>query len=96
MGYNVARQHWGRGYATEAALAVLKFAFDQLQIASVMASADTRNVGSLRVMQKLGMRHEVTLPSHRIHHGESVDEVRYTLTKQQFEQNAAPHRVKPA
>lgn len=55
FGYNVARPHWGHGYTTEAARAVLDYAFFVLALDAVAARADARNVGSWRVMEKLGM-----------------------------------------
>ena len=55
MGYWVAYEHWGKGYASEAAGALLEFAFDTLALNRVTACHIVRNPGSGRVMEKLGM-----------------------------------------
>ena len=57
IGWRLARSHWGRGIATEAARAVLDRAFESLSLVRILAIADPRNAGSLGVMRKLGMRH---------------------------------------
>lgn len=58
MGYWMGRAFWGRGYCTEAAHAVLVYAFDDLDLNRVHASHLLRNPASGRVMQKLGMSRE--------------------------------------
>lgn len=58
MGYELAPDHWGRGYATEAARAMLAFAFNDLRVHRVAAWCVADNTGSIRVLQKLGMRQE--------------------------------------
>jgi ribosomal-protein-alanine N-acetyltransferase len=58
MGYIFHREVWGRGYATEAARAVLEFGFRELKLHRIIAECDVRNTGSARVMEKLGMRRE--------------------------------------
>jgi RimJ/RimL family protein N-acetyltransferase len=47
---------WGRGYAFQAASAVLRYAFETLGIARVAADVDEPNHASIRVLEKLGMR----------------------------------------
>jgi [ribosomal protein S5]-alanine N-acetyltransferase len=58
LAYILHRPHWGRGYAVEASQALLAFGFDELKLHRIVARCDTRNTGSERVMQKLGMRRE--------------------------------------
>jgi ribosomal-protein-alanine N-acetyltransferase len=53
--YAVQPAHCGRGLATEASRAVLAYAFDTLGLAEVEAGANPANVGSWRVLEKLGM-----------------------------------------
>jgi [ribosomal protein S5]-alanine N-acetyltransferase len=60
FGYTYDRRYWRKGYATEAAQALLTVAFERLHLHRVWATCDTRNAGSLGVMRKLGMRHEGT------------------------------------
>jgi RimJ/RimL family protein N-acetyltransferase len=56
LGYTLARAAWGHGYATEAAQAVLRWAFAWLRLERVIAVADPVNEASLRVLAKVGMR----------------------------------------
>lgn len=58
VGWRLAREHWGHGYAPEAALASLAFAFDVLALEEIVAFTATGNVKSRRVMQKIGMTHD--------------------------------------
>jgi RimJ/RimL family protein N-acetyltransferase len=58
LGYWVGVPYWNSGYCTEAAGAILDFAFDTLGLHRVQARHLTRNPASGRVMQKLGMRLE--------------------------------------
>ena len=62
MGYSIARRFWGKGLTTEAAGAVIEESFSVYpDLNRIRASADERNVGSLRVMEKLGMVREDVL-----------------------------------
>ncbi|MYA59065.1 MAG: GNAT family N-acetyltransferase [Chloroflexi bacterium] len=63
LGYALARRHWGNGYMTEAVRAVIDAAFATLpDLARVQAGANARNRASIRVMERLGMTHEGTIP----------------------------------
>jgi RimJ/RimL family protein N-acetyltransferase len=58
MGYCLDEAAWGHGYATEAARALLQWAFDTLDLNRVQAETDTRNAASARVLEKLGFVRE--------------------------------------
>jgi RimJ/RimL family protein N-acetyltransferase len=58
LGYWIALDEWGHGYATEAARAVAAFGFEKLELHRIQARHFTRNEASGRVMQKLGMQFE--------------------------------------
>jgi RimJ/RimL family protein N-acetyltransferase len=58
LGYWIGRPFWGRGYATEAAAAVMELGFDLLDLNRIEARHMTRNPASGRVMQKVGMEFE--------------------------------------
>lgn len=58
IAYSFGREHWGRGYATEAARACLDLGRDELGIAPIVAFMDPANVGSRRVAEKLALRFE--------------------------------------
>lgn len=75
LGYNLSRAHWGHGFATEAAAAVIKAAFQSFGLRKVIAHADARNTASIRVMEKLGMQQEAHLRRQRLFRDEYIDEV---------------------
>ncbi len=56
LGYRLRRTYWGKGIATESAIASLAYAFQKLKADAVYAMADTANVGSNNILQKLGMK----------------------------------------
>jgi RimJ/RimL family protein N-acetyltransferase len=55
VGYHFAREHWGQGYATEAAAACVRLAFEVLRVPRVIALVRPENTPSARVAQRLGM-----------------------------------------
>ncbi|MFN8594467.1 MAG: GNAT family protein [Thermomicrobiales bacterium] len=56
--YTLHPEQWGHGYGTEAARAIVDFAFRELGMHRVCADCDPANVGSWRVLEKIGMRRE--------------------------------------
>jgi RimJ/RimL family protein N-acetyltransferase len=61
VGYLLGRRHWGHGYATEAARAIVDWAFSVPAIHRVWATCDTQNVASARVLERIGLELEGTL-----------------------------------
>lgn len=55
IAWRLARAFWGRGYAGEAARAALGFGFDKVDLAEIVAVTVPANLGSRRVMERLGM-----------------------------------------
>lgn len=58
IGYRLRRSHWGRGLATEAALACVEFGFDTIGLDYVIGLVMPANTPSVRVLEKLGMTYE--------------------------------------
>jgi [ribosomal protein S5]-alanine N-acetyltransferase len=58
IGWAVAPAHQGRGYATEAAGALLAYGFERLGLHRIIATCQPQNTASVRVAEKLGMRRE--------------------------------------
>lgn len=56
LGYRFKKSFWGKGYGTEAATMALKDGFDRLQLKSIYAEAYSENLGSIRIMEKIGMK----------------------------------------
>lgn len=55
IGWRLARKHWGKGYATEAAESAIEFGFETVGLNEIVAFTVPANVRSRRVMQRLGM-----------------------------------------
>lgn len=87
IGYWVHPDHWGRGYATEAAHAALDFAFTALRAKRVLLTHATWNHASRRVAEKLGMRLEGEVACGFEKHGKPVPELVWAM--------AAPANVLP-
>jgi RimJ/RimL family protein N-acetyltransferase len=58
--YGLAREYWRKGLASESARACLWFGFAELALDHIYALADPGNIGSHRVMQRVGMRYDKT------------------------------------
>ena len=58
VGWRLAREHWGKGYATEGARAALAFAFDELRLPEIVSFTTVANDRSRRVMERLGLTHD--------------------------------------
>ena len=58
VGWRLAYDHWGRGYATEAATAALDDAFHRFNLDEILSFTSRQNQRSQRVMEKLGMTHD--------------------------------------
>ena len=56
MGYEFDPEHWGKGYATEAARAVLHFGFSHMRLHRISAACVADTTGSAHVLEKLGMQ----------------------------------------
>lgn len=57
IGYRMLKEYWNKGYATEAALGLVKYGFNTLKLKKIVSSAHTENIASRRVMEKIGMRY---------------------------------------
>ena len=84
IGYWIGIPYWGKGYATEAAAAMLRYGFENLPLNRVFAMHFGRNAASGRVLQKIGMRHEGTLRQHLKKWDEYVDLECYGILRAEF------------
>jgi RimJ/RimL family protein N-acetyltransferase len=71
IGWRLCFEHWGKGYATEAGMRALGFAFDTLSLPEVVAFSVVSNLRSRAVMERLGMvnnrtrfKHPAVSPGH--------------------------------
>ncbi|OYO01095.1 RimJ/RimL family protein N-acetyltransferase [Propionibacteriaceae bacterium ES.041] len=84
LGYCLSPTAWGHGYATEAAHALLRWAYETLDLNRVQAEVDTRNVASARVLEKLGFIREGTLREDCIVNGDVSDSYVYGLLRRDW------------
>ncbi|MEV8533176.1 GNAT family protein [Streptomyces sp. NPDC051211] len=90
LGYCLDDAMWGHGYATEAAHALLQWAFDTLDLNRVQAETDTRNVASARVLEKIGFVREGTLREDCVVNGEVSDSWVFGLLRREWRPAAVP------
>jgi ribosomal-protein-alanine N-acetyltransferase len=79
VAYLLAKEYWNQGLATEAARAAVEYGFNGLNLKRIVAIARPENVGSYRVMEKIGMKYE------RDAHYYNVDVVYYALERDQLQ-----------
>ena len=58
LGWLLAREHWGQGYATEAAIALRDWAFDERGLSRLISLIGHENLRSIRVAERVGERYE--------------------------------------
>lgn len=58
IGWRLAAEHWGQGYAREAAREALAYGFDQARLSEIVSFTVPANVRSQKVMQAIGMTHD--------------------------------------
>ncbi|RYU09565.1 GNAT family N-acetyltransferase [Nocardioides iriomotensis] len=93
LGYCLAEAAWGQGYATEAARALLRWAFDTLDLNRVQAETDTRNTASARVLEKLGFVREGTLREDCVVNGDVSDSWVYGLLRREWQPSIGPEHA---
>ena len=85
IGYCYGEKFWGKGYATEALKAVIKFLFEECEAETIFADHMSYNPGSGKVMQKAGMTFEGILRSRMIDKlGRRNDLISYSITKEEY------------
>jgi ribosomal-protein-alanine N-acetyltransferase len=65
LGYMLGTPDWGKGFATEIALALIDAAFFDLRAERVISTVDVNNKASIHVLEKVGMRWEAVYRRHR-------------------------------
>lgn len=60
VGWRFSKEHWGNGYATEAARAALGFGFEQARLDEIVSFTTPANVRSTAVMERIGMTHDAS------------------------------------
>lgn len=84
LGYAIAADQWGRGYATDAARTILRFGFEDLGLHRVTAAIGPDNLASIAVVKRLGFRREGRLRDHVFTNGSWRDSELYSLLASEF------------
>jgi RimJ/RimL family protein N-acetyltransferase len=79
IGYELAPQHWGKGYATEAARAMVEFGFTELRVHRIWSECVADNVGSAAVLRKVGMQPEGRLRDKQQYKGRWWDTLLFSI-----------------
>ena len=90
LGYMLGTADWGRGFATEIALALLHAAFRDLRAERVISTVDINNRASIRVLEKIGMRWEAVFRKHRRAKNRWWDCHLYVLPREVWEAGRQP------
>jgi RimJ/RimL family protein N-acetyltransferase len=86
LGIHLRTPYWGKGHAADLSRTVMKYAFGQLNVASLFAGHNPRNHRSSRLLHKLGFRHthdEYYAPT-------GLQHPSYLLTREEFDVDTAP------
>ena len=81
LGYRFLPEYWGQGIATESSIAIVEYAFETLQLVSLVASVYPENESSSKLLKKLKFQFEKTSP----YPNETDPLLWYRLTKQRYE-----------
>jgi RimJ/RimL family protein N-acetyltransferase len=84
IGFIVHSDQQGQGYATEASRELLRLAFEELRLHRVVGRVEARNIGSARVLEKLGMRREAHLIENEFVKGEWQSELVYAMLAREW------------
>jgi len=80
LGYHLRRDHWGQGYATEAARACMDYAFRELMVEKLVSLISSENRPSRRVAERNGMREE------RLVMHDDLPHLMYAITRETYAQ----------
>ncbi len=90
LGYELAPDHWGKGYATEAARAVLAFGFARLGAHRITAECVAENAASAHVLTKIGFQLEGRLREKEFYKGRWWDTLLFAILEPEWRIRATP------
>ncbi|HWK21734.1 MAG TPA: GNAT family protein [Ureibacillus sp.] len=88
IGYVVHPDYWGMGYATEVAKILIEFGFSQLGLHRISATCDPKNIGSVKVLEKAGLKREGTIRDDFLIHNGWRDSHLYGILEHEWSKNS--------
>lgn len=85
IGFTLDPEHQNKGFATEAVSCLLEYIFNGLDMHRVIAVADVRNINSVKLLERVGMRREGHFIKNAWYRGEYTDEYLYALLKEEWQ-----------
>ena len=93
IGYELDPKHWNHGYATEATHAIVDFGFSHFGVHRIWANCVAENLGSVHVLEKLGMKLEGRLREKEFYKGRWWDTLMYGILVDEWEAHKQSHPV---
>ena len=88
MGYSLAKESWGKGYMTEAARAVIDYAFEEFDLVVLAICTGPENNRSQRVIEKCGFKFEgIQRKGYHIYDGTDRDNLVYSMLREEWEES---------
>ena len=88
IGWTIHRNYWRQGYGTEIGRTMLRLGFDILNLRRIVAGCNARNIGSYRIMEKIGMRREAHFikaqPGNSALNYEWCDRFKYAILQEEW------------
>jgi RimJ/RimL family protein N-acetyltransferase len=88
VGYTLHPDHQGKGYAGEAVRAIMGYGFREIELHRIVGCCDDRNVPSIRVLERLGMRREAHFREHQWVKGEWRSQFIYAMLRDDWDAKA--------
>lgn len=90
LGYRLVRRQWRKGLATEGALELVRYGFDDVGLDRIIAQTLSANAASRAVMERVGLTYVRSFPSSMIDSAEGIEEgeVEYEMTRRQWTHRA--------
>jgi len=84
IGYCYDNEYWGKGYASESTKAIINFGFHKLNLHRIFGTCHPDNMGSAKVMEKVGMIKEGCLREHKLQKGKWRDSFIYSILDYEY------------
>ena len=84
IAYIINPDHWGKGFATEVAQILIEFGFNEFNLHRIYATCDPRNIGSIKVLEKIGMTKEGRMREDLLMKDGWRDSLLYSILEQEW------------